>query len=86
MKVKYAGDSIWVYKSGKIMSFEYNRNIHLFGATTTDAAKPSSVIIHESGRISRYKSNFNYVSFIKFVCRWKVQNCKYEINVAVGDE
>jgi hypothetical protein len=91
MKVKYDRcRSIWDDKSREIISFTYNCDIRLFGATTTDAAKPSIVTVYQSGRVSRYKSKYNYTSFIKFICRWKVQNGeqngKYEINVAVEDK
>jgi hypothetical protein len=91
MKVKYdRHNSFWDNKSREIMSFTYNRDIQLFGATTKDAAKPSIVTIHQSGCISQYKLNYNYTSFVRFICRWKFQNGKqngkYEIKVAVEDK
>jgi hypothetical protein len=91
MKVRYDRcSSFWDDKSREIISFTYNRDIQLFGATTKEAAKPSSVTIHQSGRVSQYKLKYNYTSFVRFICRWKFQNGnqsgKYEINVAVEDK
>jgi hypothetical protein len=91
MKVMYDRcSSFWDDKSREIISSTYNRDIHLFGATTKEVAKPSIVIIHECGSVSRYKLKFNHTSFIRFLCRWKVQNGKqngkYEIKVAVEDK
>jgi hypothetical protein len=86
MKVECGHNLIWDDKSRRIMFFTHKCDVHLFGAATADVDKLSSVTIHKSGYISRYKLKFNHTSFIRFICRWRVQNYEYEINVAIDDK
>jgi hypothetical protein len=88
VKVKHVYGLVRDDKSRKIMFFTRECDVHLFGSTITDADKPSKITIHESGRISRYKLGYYYISVIKFIRRLKDQNYEYEyeINLATKDK
>ena len=85
MQVKCTNNSIWDYKSRRVMSFTQNCKIQLFGTSTTNTDKINNITIKDSGRILRSEMDIHY-TFIRFVCPWSGKNDEYEINVAVRDE
>ena len=85
MKVKCTDNSIWHYKSRKVIFFTHRCKIQLFGTFVTDTNEVDNITIKESGRILRDKWYINY-TFIRFVCSLNGKNDEYEINVAVRDE